>query len=99
MNRNNTKEGDDTGGAQTTSFHKDDLPNRYTLLDETRLTPREKQVVILLLRGMTLRQIAPELGLTFSTVATYSKNIYKKLNINSRAELFFLFGYAQDRDN
>ena len=99
MNRNNTKEGDDTGGDQTTSFHKDDLPNRYTLLDETRLTPREKQVVILLLRGMTLRQIAPELGLTFSTVATYSKNIYKKLNINSRAELFFLFGYAQDRDN
>jgi DNA-binding CsgD family transcriptional regulator len=64
-------------------------------LDDTNLSPREKQVVLLLLRGMTLRQVAPELGLTFSTVSTYSKAIYKKLGINSRAELFLLFGYAQ----
>ena len=66
------------------------LPN----LDDTNLSPREKQVVLLLLQGMTLRQVAPELGLTVSTVATYSKAIYKKLGINSRAELFMLFGRA-----
>lgn len=64
-------------------------------LDDTPLSPREKQLVLLLLRGMTLRQAAPELGLTVSTVATYSKTIYKKLNINSRAELFLMFGYVQ----
>ena len=62
-------------------------------LDDMPLSPREKQIVLLLLRGMTLRQAAPELGLTVSTVATYSKAIYKKLNINSRAELFLMFGY------
>lgn len=61
-------------------------------LDDTNLSPREKQVVLLLLQGMTLRQVAPELGLTVSTVSTYSKAIYKKLEINSRAELFLLFG-------
>ena len=61
-------------------------------LDDTNLSPREKQVVLLLLQGMTLRQVAPELGLTVSTVSTYSKAIYKKLGINSRAELFILFG-------
>lgn len=64
-------------------------------LDDTNLSPREKQVVSLLLRGMTLRQVAPELGLTVSTVSTYSKAIYKKLGINSRAELFLLFGHTQ----
>lgn len=64
-------------------------------LDDVNLSPREKQVVSLLLRGMTLRQVAPELGLTVSTVATYSKAIYKKLGINSRAELFLLFEYPQ----
>lgn len=64
-------------------------------LDDMPLSPREKQLVLLLLRGMTLRQAAPELGLTVSTVATYSKAIYKKLNINSRAELFLMFGYVQ----
>jgi len=64
-------------------------------LDDTNLSPREKQVVLLLLRGMTQRQVAPELGLTVSTVSTYSKAIYKKLGINSRAELFMLFGHVQ----
>lgn len=64
-------------------------------LDDTNLSPREKQVVLLLLQGMTLRQVAPELGLTVSTVSTYSKAIYKKLGINSRAELFLLFGRPQ----
>lgn len=65
--------------------------NKIPSLDDTILTPREKQVVQLLLQGMTLRQVAPELGLTVSTVSTYTKTIYKKLGINSRAELFLMF--------
>ena len=69
--------------------------NRAPNLDDTNLSPREKQVVLLLLQGMTVRQVAPELGLTASTVSTYSKAIYKKLGINSRAELFLLFGRPQ----
>lgn len=60
------------------------------------LTAREKQVVCLLLQGMTLRQTAAELGLTLSTVSTYSKAIYKKLGINSRSELFIRFGGSVD---
>jgi len=71
-----------------------DLGRQVSRLDGTALSPREKQVALLLLRGMTLRQIAPELGLTPATVATYSKSIYKKLGINSRAELFLRFGGA-----
>ena len=69
--------------------------NKMPSLDDTNLSPREKQVVLLLLQGMTLRQVAPELGLTVSTVSTYSKSIYKKLGINSRAELFLLFRHPQ----
>lgn len=65
--------------------------NKIPSLDDTNLTPREKQVVLLLLQGMTLKQVAPELGLTVSTVSTYTKTIYKKLGINSRAELFLMF--------
>ena len=72
--------------------------NQTPSLDDTNLSPREKQVVLLLLQGMTLRQVAPELGLTVSTVSTYSKAIYKKLGINSRAELFILFGRMQSTE-
>ena len=71
-----------------------ELNMQVSRLDGTCLSPREKQVALLLLQGMTLRQIAPELKLTPSTVATYSKSIYKKLGINSRAELFLRFGAA-----
>lgn len=69
-----------------------ELGRQVSRLDGTALSPREKQVALLLLQGMTLRQIAPELKLTPATVATYSKSIYKKLGINSRAELFLRFG-------
>jgi Response regulator containing a CheY-like receiver domain and an HTH DNA-binding domain len=79
------------GTLQTNTAEENQKPS----LDDTNLSPREKQVVLLLLQGMTLRQVAPELGLTVSTVSTYSKIIYKKLGINSRAELFLLFGCQQ----
>lgn len=85
----------------TDSIHKaeqKDPPGKLhpPSLDDTNLSFREKQVVLLLLRGLTLRQVAPELGITFSTVSTYSKTIYRKLGINSRAELFLLFGQQTD---
>ena len=73
------------------------LDGQVSRLDGTALSPREKQVALLLLQGMTLRQIAPELKLTPATVATYSKAIYKKLGINSRAELFLRFGASPCR--
>ena len=68
-------------------------------LADTGLSPREEQVVRLLLKGMTVRQAAPELGLTTSTVSTYCKSAYKKLGINSRAELFLMFGRTAPKDD
>lgn len=82
------------GSLQVNKADKNQQPS----LDDTNLSPREKQVVLLLLQGMTLRQVAPELGLTVSTVSTYSKAIYKKLGINSRAELFLMFGRPPSSD-
>ena len=58
------------------------------------MTPRQKEVAILLLAAKTRRQISGELGLSESTVKTHVSELYKKLNINSRAELFKLFGVA-----
>ncbi len=56
------------------------------------LTRREKEVCDLLLEGRTLRQISADIGIGFSTVNTHYKNLYRKLGINSRAELFRIFG-------
>jgi DNA-binding CsgD family transcriptional regulator len=51
------------------------------------LTPRERDVVGLLVAGSSTRAIASETGLTISTVNTYLKRIFAKLGVHSRVEL------------
>lgn len=56
------------------------------------LTPKEKVVMDLLLEGMTLRQISGELGLKYDAVNFHYKNIYRKLEVNSKIELILRYG-------
>ncbi len=52
------------------------------------LTPRQAEVVGLILRGASSASIALQLGISPETVKVHRKNIYAKLNISSQAELF-----------
>lgn len=54
------------------------------------LSKREQEVARLLAKGLTLRQIAGELHLSYPTINTYQTSLYRKLKINSRAELLLL---------
>jgi len=56
-------------------------------LERAPLTPRERDVVSLLVGGSSTREIASESGLTVSTVNTYLKRIFSKLGVHSRVEL------------
>jgi len=49
-------------------------------------------VAALLLRGMTMRQVSADLGISESTVHGYCRTLYKRLGINSRTELLVRFG-------
>ena len=53
-----------------------------------RLTPREREVVGLMLRGHALAQIAARLKISLETARVHRRNIYDKLGISSLAELF-----------
>ena len=55
------------------------------------LTPREREIVDLILNGNGSQQIAARLFISLGTVKNHRKNIYGKLNIGSQAELFNLF--------
>ncbi|MCW7762204.1 response regulator transcription factor [Photorhabdus luminescens] len=55
------------------------------------LTPRECEVVELILQGKGSPQIAEKLFISTGTVKNHRKNIYQKLQIRSQAELFSLF--------
>jgi DNA-binding CsgD family transcriptional regulator len=56
-------------------------------LHKAPLTPRERDVVAMLMSGASTRQIASETHLTVGTVHTYLKRIYPKLGVRSRVEL------------
>ena len=59
-------------------------------LKDYKLTPAEMEVCSLLLDGYTLRQISGIQSKAYATINTYCTSIYRKLNINSRTELFLL---------
>jgi len=52
---------------------------------EYGLTTREKEVLSLLTEGMTKKQIADQLFLSYFTVDTHLRNIYAKLHVHSRS--------------
>ncbi len=60
-------------------------------LSALNLTPREHEVAQLLLTGDSNKIIAAKLHISQPTVGFHTKNLYRKLNIQSRAELFALF--------
>jgi DNA-binding CsgD family transcriptional regulator len=55
------------------------------------LTPRECDVVKLVLRGNSTKSISQALGISPGTVKVHRENIYAKLHVSSQAELFNLF--------
>jgi DNA-binding NarL/FixJ family response regulator len=50
------------------------------------LTDRENEVLLRVAKGYTLPEIGAQLNLSRHTIADYVKQIYRKLNVNSRAE-------------
>ncbi|MDZ7728095.1 MAG: helix-turn-helix transcriptional regulator [Dehalococcoidia bacterium] len=57
------------------------------LLESYGLTQRETEIVLLLARGLSTKEIAAELIISAHTVRDYVKSIYDKAGVNSRGEL------------
>jgi DNA-binding NarL/FixJ family response regulator len=52
-----------------------------------RLTPREQDVLLLLARGYTYKEIAARLHLSVKTIETHVSNVLRKLQLSNRNEL------------
>lgn len=59
---------------------------RCCLGDQT-LTPREQEITMLLVRGLSIKAIARQLGISPSTVNNHASRIYEKLGVHGRREL------------
>ena len=51
------------------------------------LTSRERQILELLAQGSLYKEIASDLKIAVETVNTHIRNIYRKLEVNSKAGL------------
>ncbi|MCL2214579.1 MAG: helix-turn-helix transcriptional regulator [Treponema sp.] len=87
----------------TDGLHLKNMPEFTKELAETEkvnvkehldLTEREHEVFTMLLKGMTLKDIAFTLKIKFSTINFHSNNLYRKLGISGRAELSAKYGSA-----
>ncbi len=54
---------------------------------EYNLTNKEKEIVAQIVDGLSYKMIAANLGNSIETIKTHAKNIYKKLQVNSKAEV------------
>lgn len=60
----------------------------YDLAARFSLTMREKEVLALILSGKDDREVAQALSISFSTFKKHVGNIYKKMKVNNRVQLF-----------
>lgn len=68
-------------------FHQvDEIENTPAEEEGYHLTGREREVLTLVAKGLTRKEVADLLNISAYTVADYIKNIYRKLKVSSRAE-------------
>lgn len=56
-------------------------------LPDYSLTPREKEVLACIVKGMSYKMISDQLFISYETVRTHVKHIYEKLHVASLTEL------------
>jgi DNA-binding NarL/FixJ family response regulator len=74
-------------GLENSKNASPDATSHATIENEEEvLTSRELEVLSLVAKGFSRLEIADFLGITANTTASHVKNIYRKLNVGSRAE-------------
>lgn len=70
--------------------NSDQQPKSYwqKYMDQYGLTAREAEVIHLIFEGLTNEEMADKLNISHFTVQKHISNIYRKLNVSSKSQLF-----------
>ncbi|CAI1886887.1 Response regulator protein vraR [Serratia ficaria] len=71
--------------------------NAHGHLQNFNLTPRQIEVLIMMMRGFPNKRIAAQLSISEPTVKEHISNILKKIGVSSRVEAITLLHGRQDR--
>jgi DNA-binding CsgD family transcriptional regulator len=66
-------------------------PDRTQLFERYNVTPREQEIVTLICKGKTNREIADQLFISLQTVKDHVYRIYRKTGVRNRVQLVTLF--------
>lgn len=81
---------------------RSDVPQQASAVripDNVNLTPREKEVLIFLLRGISNKEIASEMGLQVVTIKLHVRGICRKLGAKNRTQAALIaqdIGFSQE---
>ena len=56
------------------------------IISDSPLTPRERDVLELMAKGLKQKQIAVQLSITMDTARTHIKNAYRKLGAHNKVD-------------
>lgn len=62
------------------------------------VTPREREVMLLLAHGFSSRQIAVEMGISFHTVESFRKKLLLKFKVRTTIEMVLKAGSVLPKD-
>lgn len=83
-----------SGLESSGDYSEEDVTDRLIVSAQekigVKLSPRQAEVALLILRGHSSVSIGLKLGISFQTVKVIRKQLYRKCNISSQAELFSL---------
>ena len=65
----------------------DQVENKYVIEDPKYLTVSEIEIVKLIADGLTTKEIASRRNISYHTVNTHRKNIFKKVEVSNASEL------------
>ncbi len=78
------------GGSPMTSHIARKIITSFQEVDKNleleKLSQREQEIILLLSKGLRYKEISAKLYLSIETVRTHIRNIYEKLQVNSRTE-------------
>ena len=89
---------DDEAGEVIDLF-RSEFENLLADIPVSRLSPRERDTLELLMEGLPEKLVADRLGVTPHTTHEYVKSIYRKLGVHSRSELLTMArrGFTRSR--
>lgn len=72
------------------STKKGVLGTNFKIQEEFELSNREIEIITLIKDGLSTKNIASQMGLSFHTIESHKKNIYKKMKVNKVTDLIRL---------